>query len=96
MRLAEILGNIGMLGNTELNGFLRRAAHVVVFLVLTVLASMCLRSYGFDQRWISLIFLWCFIDEATKPLIKGRHFAWFDVGLNVVGAVIGTLLGIMI
>lgn len=90
MRLAEILGN------TELNGFLRRAAHVVVFMVLAVLVSMCLKSWYIDRRYIGIVFLWCFIDEATKPLIKGRHFAWFDVGLNVIGAVIGTLLGILI
>lgn len=90
MRLAEILGN------TELNGFLRRAAHVVVFLVLSVLVSVCLRSWDIDWRCIGIVFLWCFIDEATKPLINGRHFAWFDVWLNVVGAVLGALLGIMI
>lgn len=90
MRLAEILGN------TELNGFLRRAGHLVVFLVLSVLVSVCLKSWGIDWWYIGIVFLWCFIDEATKPLIKGRHFAWFDVGLNVVGAVIGALLGILI
>lgn len=33
---------------------------------------------------------------ATKPLIQGRHFSWFDVGLNLLGTVIGGLVIAMI
>lgn len=90
MKLAD------MIGNEDLNGGLRRAAHVVVFLILSVLLSLTLRGFGADWKWVFLIFLWCLLDEATKPLVDGRHFAWFDVGLNVVGCVIGVIVGILI
>ena len=36
--------------------------------------------------------VWSFADEATKPLIPGRHFSWIDVGLNLVGCVPGLLV----
>lgn len=36
--------------------------------------------------------VWSYADEATKPLIQGRHFSWFDVGLNLLGTVIGGLV----
>ena len=29
------------------------------------------------------------VDEATKPWIQGRHFSWFDVGLNLIGTFTG-------
>ncbi|WP_373218865.1 hypothetical protein [Ruminococcus sp. 5_1_39BFAA] len=33
--------------------------------------------------------VWSYVDEATKPWIQGRHFSWFDVGLNLIGTFIG-------
>lgn len=85
-----------MLGNETWNRKLRRAAHVVVFLVLSVLVLLMLRSWSVDWKWVFLIFLWCLLDEATKPLVDGRHFAWFDAGLNIVGCVIGVVISVLI
>ena len=90
LRLAEFLGD------ENLNGWLRRAAHVVVFLVFSVLLSLCLRAWDVDWRFVFLVCIWAVVDEATKPLVDGRHFAWFDVGLNEVGCLIGILAGILI
>ncbi len=91
MKPAERLGKTGLLDNEGLNGKLRRVAHVVVFMVLSVLVSLMLRSWSVDWKWVLLVFVWRLLDEATKPLVDGRLFAWLDVGLNVVGRVIGTV-----
>lgn len=97
LKLAEFLGNTGLSADLgELNGWLRRAAHVVVFLVFSVLLSLCLRAWDADWRFVFLVLIWAVVDEATKPLIEGRHFAWFDVGLNEVGSAVGILIGFLL
>lgn len=60
----------------RLNGKLRRAAHIIVFAVLTLLTLLTMVAGKIEGRWIAvcLIALWSLIDEATKPLIQGRHF----------------------
>ena len=84
-----------------LNGKLRRIAHVIVFAVLMVLLGMTLQAgemqIGKLPVWIMAFpVIWSYADEATKPLIQGRHFSWFDVGLNLLGTVIGGLVIAMI
>lgn len=90
LKLAEFLGN------ENLNGWLRRAAHVVLFLVLAVLPSFTIAAWDLDWRFVFLVLGWAVVDEATKPLVDGRHFAWFDVGLNEVGSLIGIVIGILL
>ena len=75
---------------------LRRSAHVIVFLVLAALVCMSLwllsREYHQPLRpWIGFLFciVFCLLDEVTKIGISGRHFSWFDVGLNVIGCLVG-------
>ena len=82
----------------RLNRKLRRSAHIVVFAVLTLLTVLTMMAGKIEGRWIAvcLIALWSLIDEATKPLIQGRHFSWQDVGLNLIGVGIGSLLGLAI
>ena len=82
----------------QLNGKLRRAAHIVVFAVLTVLVLLTMMAGKIEGRWIAacLICLWAWLDEATKPLVQGRHFSWNDVGLNLIGVGIGSLLGMAV
>lgn len=84
---------LGLNVETEtLNYILRKLAHVAVFAVLTVLLSMTVHA-GRLSRWIAAFpFVWSYIDEATKPLIEGRHFAWDDVGLNEIGCLIGIII----
>ncbi len=81
----------GLLGDIALDGFLRKLAHVVLFLVFSILLSITLRGFGADWKWALLVFLWAVVDEATKPLVVGRHFAWLDVGLNEIGVAIGVI-----
>lgn len=77
----------------DLNGKLRRAAHIVVFAVFTRLLGLTLRLGGLPLGWLLVAAVWSYVDEATKPWIQGRHFSWFDVGLNLVGTLLG---GVMI
>ena len=79
-------------GNTDelnkINSKLRRFAHVFVFFVLTVLCGIAFDSW----YWIVAVCFWAWADEATKPWIEGRHFSWYDVGLNLIGVMAGVLL----
>lgn len=75
-----------------LNKQIRKAAHIIVFLVLTVLFGLTLH-YGQKQMWIlgfTIVLAWA--DEITKIYIEGRHFAWTDVGLNLCGIAMGLII----
>ena len=83
-------------GDEELlHMFLRKTVHVVIFAVLTLLLRLTL-YYGPQlarSRWVMLFpVLWAFLDEATKPLVEGRHFSVLDTGLNWLGVVIGWMV----
>lgn len=71
------------------NCYLRRTAHVVVFAILAALALATVLAGRQSFWWLFGVVLWSWADEATKPLIPGRHFSWFDVGLNLLGALLG-------
>lgn len=74
---------------------LRKAAHLVLFAVLAVLASGALaeaRNTLPSPGLYGVLLLWCWLDEATKPLVPGRHFSWLDVGLNGAGILLGAAL----
>ena len=67
---------------------LRILAHVILFLILMFLAFR-----AFSARWaVAGIAAWTLADEATKPLVSGRHFNWSDVGWNIAGAILGGVL----
>ena len=76
-------------------GKLRRAAHVICFLILAVLATLAFSDIPLWLRAVALA-CWAVVDEATKPLIPGRHFSWQDVLLNLCGAAMGFLVGVLI
>lgn len=68
-------------------GLLRRIAHVALFLLLALFSGL-----GFERYGMTAAFIWSFLDELTKIPIPGRHFSWFDVALNMLGAAAGTAL----
>lgn len=53
---------------------------------------MTLWTWELDWHFIFLVLIWAVVDEATKSLIEGRRFTWFDVGLNEVGSLIGIVI----
>lgn len=80
----------------HLHGLLRQAAHVVVFMVLAILLLTTISMKSHDVHImlaaVAGIAVWAWVDEATKPWIQGRHFSWYDVRLNLLGVLIGTLI----
>ena len=90
--------------------FLRHAAHVVEFVVLSILVYATIMSIPVDsddnrRTWMIVcmmatvgvvIFAW--FDEYKKKLlqIEGRHYSIIDVGLNLIGVVVGIALAAVI
>ena len=92
--LAEKLSALDFLDSdiNILNGRLRRLAHVVVYAVLTVLLAITLKLGSYSLWLTAGAIVWAWADEATKPLVQGRHFSWLDVGRNVLGIAIGMVI----
>ena len=95
-RFAEFLHQFSWFRKTDinvLNMFLRRLAHVVLFMLLSGLVGVIVNMTKWTKWILFFPFFWCWFDEFTKPWIQGRHFDWLDVGLNVMGCLVG--LGIV-
>lgn len=81
----------------KLNSHLRKAAHVFLFFVFILFLNMTLISMELQIGYgVMAAVFWAWADEKTKPFIKGRHFSWFDVGLNVCGVVLGMAIHIFL
>ena len=76
-----------------LHSNLRRYAHIFLFAVFTFLFTLTLNTLSFSYYFLAFPLLYTWADEATKVFIPRRHFSWFDVGLNLIGVVIGVVLG---
>lgn len=79
-----------------LNNVLRKLAHVVVFAVFTFLWGLTIKAGGLSPWLMMLAVIWAWADEATKPMIPGRHFSWFDVRLNLVGVVLAGVVWVLV
>jgi VanZ family protein len=92
MELAKKLCFAGINVN-RLNSYLRKAAHVFLFFVFNILLVITLKSYLLNPLYgVAAAVIWSWADERTKPFIEGRHFSWFDVGLNVCGVMLGWII----
>lgn len=76
-----------------LHGIVRKAAHLVLYFVLVMLLCGC-QLGGRKRPWLALVLAIVFsiVDEATKPLIPGRHCDVEDILLNDVGVVLGYIV----
>ena len=79
-----------------LHSTLRRYAHIILFAVFTFLFTLTLHNFHYPYYFLAFPLLYTWADEATKVFIPGRHFSWFDVGLNLIGVVIGVALGFVV
>ena len=95
LRLAKLLTFLGD-DIKEIDRYLRKLAHIVVFAVFAVLFCITVRIANLPVWTMSLVYIFTVIDEATKPLIKGRHFSISDVMLNVAGTTLGVLAAMLI
>lgn len=102
--LAEELGRLihirGAARIAELNEKLRKAAHIVVFMVLTVLVLNTVHVYSGEIGAAGItavgICIWAIIDEATKLLVIERHFSRLDLFLNIIGVGIGLIISLSV
>ncbi|MCC8103699.1 MAG: VanZ family protein [Clostridiales bacterium] len=91
-----------MLGRENWNALLRKAAHVVTFAVLSFLLSLTVDAWAvvetgeIDKRWLLAVFVWCILDEWSKRFVEGRHCSGPDCVLNLVGSLIGMVVGMVI
>ena len=76
---------------------LRRSAHVVLYLVLGVLATL---AWAETELWVRILVLVIIAvaDESSKALrfFKDRHSSMAEMGLNVIGAIAGLVIGWLI
>lgn len=72
--------------------FLRSACHYLLFILITVGCGVSLVLWEKPLWWLFLILPLCWLDEASKPLIAGRHFSWIDSGKNAIGAMAGMII----
>ncbi len=63
---------------------LRRAAHVLCFAVLSLLAGL-----GFGLWGLGFSAAWSALDELSKKPVAGRHCSTRDMRLNLRGTAIG-------
>ncbi len=95
LRLAKLLTFLGD-DIKEIDRYLRKLAHIVVFAVFAVLFCITVRIANLPVWTMSLVYIFTIVDEATKPLIRGRHFSIYDVMLNIAGTSIGVLVAMII
>jgi VanZ family protein len=66
------------------------------FFLITFCCGVSLVLWEKPLWWLLLMLPLCWLDEASKPMISGRHFSWVDVGKNAAGAGAGMLLTIVV
>lgn len=76
--------------------FLRSACHYLLFFLFTVCCGVSLVLWEKPLGWMLLIFVFCWADEASKPMIAGRHFSWIDTGKNATGAALGMIVTLIV
>lgn len=76
--------------------FLRSACHYVLFFLITICCGVSLVLWEKPLWWLLFILPLCWLDEASKPLIMGRHFSWIDSGKNAIGAIAGMVVTVLL
>lgn len=88
--------HIGKIDTDILNCKLRKWAHTGLFFVWTLLVCLTLHQTTLSSyiKWMLFVLvpIWAWADERTKTFMKGRHFSWFDTGLNLLGVVLGVIV----
>ena len=87
-RIAAFLG--------ESDGVLRAECHYVLFFLITFCCGISLILWKKPLWWVLLVLPLCWLDEASKPLIMGRHFSWIDSGKNAIGAIVGIMVAVIV
>ena len=91
LRLAGLLTFLGD-DVDEIDRYLRKVAHIIVFAIFTILFCKTMQLAKLPIWSMSLVYVFTVLDEATKPLVKGRHFSLNDIMLNLIGTFVGILI----
>lgn len=106
--IAGILTRLGInVDLVKLNISLRKAAHVVVYFILSILVyrAFCVNRYGGDRLFrhlrsatltIALCIVVAVLDEVQKKWIPGRHCDWYEVALNCMAVLVGTIISVLV
>ena len=66
-------------------GILRKSAHVLCFMILSILMSLAYGTAGYIA-----VAAWAAVDELTKPVLRNqRHCSGKEILLNLAGVVVG-------
>ncbi len=77
------------------NQTIRLAAHIILFAIIMFTGLMTFPEH--TVLVIVAIVLWAVLDEVTKPLLNNfRHMSLFDMGMNMIGVMIGIGLKFLI
>ena len=96
--LCGLLGRVGITVDISLlHSLIRRAAHIVIYLVIGFLMCRTFRL-SFQGAWVlPLALVLCIgigvLDEYQKAFIPGRHCHWNDALLNCASCLPGVLIG---
>lgn len=100
MSISSFIGKaLGLAESTTptINVVIRKAAHIIVYLILSGFATAAAINTFTKHR---LAWLWplpicsviAILDEVRKAAIPGRHCSWSEAGLNVLGCVVGAVV----
>lgn len=82
--ISLFIANLLSMDPHEVHGFIRHAAHIGLYIVLATSMGVLLRHRGY--RWLTVLGVLVAIavlDEATKPLVAGRHCDIEDILLHL-------------
>jgi len=96
--LQRSLGFIGDFDEDTLHYFVRKAAHVVLYFVLTLLVMNALHWGGFKGRGLvirtlAISFFYACMDEIIQRYVEGRSVKPQDVFIDGFGIILGIILG---
>lgn len=81
----------------QINNPLRELMHMLEYLVLAVLTINVLKQSNTKENIIIISIMFCFIyatsDEIHQLFVPGRAFEYFDIFMDTLGAVIGSIIG---
>lgn len=90
--ISLLIANLLSMDPHEVHGFIRHAAHIGLYMVLAISLGVLLWHRGYS--WLAVLGVLVAVavfDEATKPLVVGRHCDIEDIGLNCVGNFMGLI-----
>ncbi len=80
----------------HIHGPLREVMHMLEYFVLGILIINILKQYKIKYNLVILSIMLCFIyattDEIHQVFVPGRSFQYFDILMDMIGAILGSLL----